>query len=192
MRGGLIASLAADYRGGVGGNEMRLRTLAIGVAAALGLGTGGSALADGQVTFNVKFSGYTDCYDPAQLDNVPLTISGTGVLRTDRSARVDLRLTAYYILGWKYFAEAKLGDPPTTVGKDTKASIRVAGANGLSLLLDFPHTHYTTTVEVEGKTCTASLSAKPKTGAGIYDIAAGDTLFLCSRFEIDKASCRVQ
>jgi hypothetical protein len=165
------------------------------VGAALAVGAflvTGTAIADGKVTFDIKVSGSVDCYSPYKLDNVPLSLKGTGVLSTDRTAKMDWKLTAYYLLTAPSSIEGRLGDPAKAMGDGGTAQLKVVRGNGLALIMDYPDTRYTITVNVDGKKCGVDLVAKPKSKKNIYDIFAVDTQFLCSRFEVDKTSCRAR
>jgi hypothetical protein len=169
---------------------MRLRTLATGTIALLGFCLADSALADSKVTFDIKFSGRVDCYSPIKLDNVPLSVKGTGVLRSDGTARMETTETAYYILSAKSEVEGRLGAPPIPIVGGT-GQLKVVSDNGLAMILNYPNTRYTVTATVVGKKCTAELVATTKNKKKIYDIFAVDAQFLCSRFEVEKSSCRV-
>jgi hypothetical protein len=152
----------------------------------------GDAVAQGQVTFDIKFSGHTDCYHPEMLEDVPISVKGTAVLQTDRTAQMDLRLTAYYLLGWKHRLQGKLGDPPEAIGMGVTGALRVLGNNGLALVLDFPETTYTTNIVTDGKRCSAELLARPKSSRGVYNLPAGDVMYKCNRFVVEKSSCRAK
>lgn len=171
---------------------MNLRRLLAVLVAATCLLVAGNAAAQSQVTFDIKFSGHTDCFHPEVLEDVPISVKGTAVLRTDRTAEMDLRLTAYYLLGWKHRLKGKLGDPPEVIGMGVTGALRVLGKNGLALDLDFPETLYTTNIVTDGKRCSAELVARPKGKKGVYNLPAGDVMYQCNRFVVEKSSCRAK
>jgi hypothetical protein len=153
---------------------------------------GGTAIAASpQVTFEIRFSGHVDCETPVALENVPLAVKGTGVINVDGTGRMETVLTAYYFLTSKSSISGRLGGDPVPVQGGT-ASIKVRNQSGLTYTLNYPETQYVVNIGVDGKKCGAELIPKLKGKNKSYEIHAIDAEFRCSRFQVEKSSCRVR
>jgi hypothetical protein len=143
------------------------------------------------VTFDIKFSGHVDCESPLSLENVPLSVKATSVLNSDGTGSMQSVLTAYYFLTAKSNTTGKLGGPPTPIEGGT-ATIKVLNQTGLSYTQNHSETQYTVNIVVDGKKCGAQLIPKLKGNNKSYQIFTMDAEFRCSRFEVEKSSCRVR
>jgi hypothetical protein len=154
---------------------------------------GGTAVsaAPSSVTFDIKFSGHVDCESPVELVDVPLSVKAKGVLNVDGTGSMETVLTAYYILTAKSGLAGKLGGPPIPVEGGT-ASIKVLNKSGLTYTLNYPESRYIVNVSVDGRKCGAELLPQLKGSNKSYQIFAIDAEFRCSRFQVEKSSCRVK
>jgi hypothetical protein len=157
---------------------------------ALGMTFSTTAMAaSGSVNFQIAFTGHVDCYRPLAISNVPISGSGTGSLNSDGSASADVTETAF-ILSNRIHFEGRLGRPTPAPGGT--AQVRVAGQHRLLLIWNLPNNQLIVTVNVTGRTCSASFTANLKPGKSEYTLFDGNIYHYCGRPVPVSGSCQVQ
>ncbi len=153
------------------------------------------ATANATVTFNVVVNARLNCQSPLELEDIPLSFDGTMLLKDDGTAAGRLKMTAYYLIGFRSSFGGKLGAPPTRVPDvpDTTLQLRVLDRNGLSLRIDVPNSDVTVNAWVadNGK-CAAEFIPALRRGATQHMIRAGDTWFYCDTFIVESTRCTVK
>jgi len=164
-------------------------TLAHCGALALGLTFSTAAMAaPGSVSFQIAFSGHVDCHRPIAMNNVPISVSGTGTLNTDGSASADVTETAF-ILSTQIHFDGRLGR--STPAPGGTAQVRVAGQHRLLLIWNLPNNQMVVTVNVTGQTCSASFATNLKPGKSEYTLFDGNIYHYCDRPIPVSSSCQV-
>ena len=155
-----------------------------------------AAVSAASVTFNIKVDARLNCQAPLELEDVPLTFDGTLFLKGDGTAVGRLKMTAYYLLGFRTVVGAKLGAPPAAVPDtpNTTVQLGVLDQNGLSLKVGLPQNDITVNARLtgNGEKCNAEFVPVLRRGQTQHAIWAGDTLYYCDTFIVEGTRCRVQ
>jgi hypothetical protein len=160
------------------------------IALVAGLTISAGALAQGAVNFKVAFAGQVDCEQPIQIKNVPIGLSGTGILNPDGTGSADITETAF-ILSTTIHFDGRLGAPPKP-GPGGSTQARVAGPHALLLTWNLPNNQVVLKITVHGGACTAAIDARLLPGKKLYSLFDGQSYHYCSRPRIVPVSCEVQ
>jgi hypothetical protein len=141
------------------------------------------------VKFHVAFSGRVNCHRPIQMNDIPITFTGNGVLNADGSGSADLTETAFVLSTTIHF-EGHLGR--TTSAPGGTSQVRVSGRHGLLLVWSLPNNQLITRISVAGRSCSASFGARLKPGKSEYTLFDGSVYHYCDRPRLALTSCQVR
>lgn len=140
-----------------------------------------TALAQARAQFAVDV--LATCRKPAFKD-YPIHVEGTGVLKTDGSARVDVDGGA---LGRTRYA-TKLGQTAAVPGGS--ASLRVTGRSSLRAIRDYPNHQMIIDLQVSGKECAITVRNVLKPGKRDYVFVGGGGAASCEKPTIVRTACQ--
>lgn len=165
---------------------MRIRNVCVIAAVAafvLTMATSGNASAQ-SLRAKFSFEGIADCQNPA-IHGFPIHGEGTGVLSTDRSARLDLNSN----IEGPVQINAKLG-AKASEAPGGSASLHVAGRHTLRAVRNYPNNSIIIDLTVAGNACTMKVVNVLKPGKSQYTFYTGGGGFAyCSRPQITKTEC---
>jgi hypothetical protein len=163
---------------------MRTRTaLAIAATAACVLTISGEASAQA-LRAKFSFEGVADCSNPP-IHGFPIHGDGTGVLTTDRNARLDMTTN----VEGKVQIDAKLGGKPSEVPGGS-ASIHVAGRHTLRAVRNFPNNSIIINLTVVGSSCRMTIQNVLKPGKSQYTFYTGNGGYAyCSHPQVTRTEC---
>lgn len=164
---------------------MKIRTVCAIVAIAASAGmmpVSGDAYAQ-SLRAKFAFDGLADCERPA-IRNFPIHGDGTGVLSTDRSARLDFTSN----VEGSVQINTKLGAKPSEAPGGT-ASLRVAGRHTLRAVRDYPNNSIVIDINVVGNSCRMRVENRLKPGKRQYTFYTPGGFAYCSRPRITRTEC---
>lgn len=123
------------------------------------------------------------CQKPA-IKDVPIHVEGTGILKTDGSARVDVDGG---VLGRQRYV-TKLGQ--TTAARGGSASLRVTGRSSLRSILDYPNHQMIIDMHVSGKDCVITVRNVLKPGKSQYAFVGNGGTAYCDKPKIVRTACQ--
>ena len=123
------------------------------------------------------------CHKPAFKD-LPIHVEGTGILKTDGSARVDVDGGS---LGRTRYA-TKLGQ--TSAAPGGSASLRVTGRSSLRAIRDYPNHQMIIDLQVSGKDCTITVRNVLKPGKREYAFTGAGGTGYCEKPRIVRTACQ--
>ncbi len=173
---------------------MRIRRAFVHAAAAL-LGltfllSSHASMAQSSVRFQISAAGHVDCTQPIAIQNFPVTVSGTGVLNSDRTASADVDVTEFIFVNRIHF-DGRLG-ARANAAPGGSSTVRVAGRDRLRLTWSLPNNNITMDVLVRGRTCSVNIGFGLKRGAREYSLYDGHGFHYCGRPRVEQTSCQVQ
>jgi hypothetical protein len=122
------------------------------------------------------------CRKPA-IKDLPLHVEGSGVLKTDGSARVTvdgaLERTTY---------QTKLGKASQAPGGS--AALRVTGRSSLRAIRDYPNHQMIIDMRVSGKDCAITVRNVLKPGKREYVFTSGGGTATCEQPRIVRTACQ--
>lgn len=142
--------------------------------------TGETAFAQFRAQYGVDV--LASCRKPAVKD-IPLHVEGSGVLKTDGSARV----TVDGSLGTSTY-ETKLGK--TSQAPGGSAALRVTGRSSLRAIRDYPNHQMIIDMLVSGKDCTITVRNVLKPGKRDYIFVSGGGSATCEQPRIVSSGCQ--
>jgi hypothetical protein len=140
-----------------------------------------TALAQARAQFAVDV--LATCQKPA-VKEVPIHVEGTGVLKTDGSARLDV--DGGPIGRTRY--STKLGQTSAAAGGS--ASLRVTGRSSLRATRDYPNHQMIIDLQVSGKECTITVRNLLKPGKREYAFVSGGGTAYCEKPKIVRTACQ--
>jgi hypothetical protein len=140
-----------------------------------------TALAQARAQFAVDV--LATCQKPAFKD-VPIHVEGTGILRADGSARVDVDGGA---IGRTRYT-TKLGQ--TAAAPGGSASLRVTGRSSLRAIRDYPNHQMIIDLQVYGKECAITVRNVLKPGKRDYAFVGGGGTAYCEKPKIVRTACQ--
>lgn len=123
------------------------------------------------------------CSKPA-IKDMPLHVEGTGILKADGSARLDVDGGA----AGKHTYRTKLGQ--TTTASGGSASLRVTGRSTLRAIRDYPNHQMITDLQVSGKDCVINVRNVLKPGKSQYVFTSGGGSATCDKPRIIRTACQ--
>ena len=123
------------------------------------------------------------CQKPAVRD-VPIHVEGTGILKTDGSARVDVDGGA---LGRTRY-RTKLGQTSAAAGGS--ASLRVTGRSSLRATRDYPNHQLIIDLQVSEKECAITVRNVLKPGKSQYAFVSGGGTAYCEKPKVVRTACQ--
>jgi hypothetical protein len=141
----------------------------------------GTALAQARAQFAVDV--VATCTKPA-MKELPIHVEGTGILRTDGSARLDVDGG---VLG-RTRVRGQLGQTAAAPGGST--SLHVAGKSGLRATRDYPNHQMIIDLKVAGKECTVTVRNVLKPGKREYIFTSGGVTAYCQQPRIERTACQ--
>jgi hypothetical protein len=123
------------------------------------------------------------CQKPA-IKDMPLHMEGTGVLKTDGSARLDVEGG---VTG-KTTYRTKLGQ--TAAAPGGSASLRVTGRSSLRATRDYPNHQMIIDAQVSGTSCAISVRNVLKPGKSQYAFTSGGGIAYCDKPRIVRTACQ--
>lgn len=151
------------------------------ISVLFGLLAGGTAFAQARAQFAVDV--LATCQKPAVKD-VPIHVEGTGILKADGSARVDVDGGS---LGRTRYA-TKLGQTSAVPGGS--ASLRVTGRSGLRAIREYPNHQMIIDLHVSGKECAITVRNVLKPGKREYAFISGGGTAYCEKPRIVRTACQ--
>lgn len=140
-----------------------------------------AALAQARAQFAVDV--LATCQKPAVKD-VPIHVEGTGILKPDGSARVDVDGGS---LGRTRY-RTKLGETATVAGGS--ASLRVTGRSSLRAIREYPNHQMIIDMQVSGKECTITVRNVLKPGKREYAFVGNGGTAYCEKPKIVRTACQ--
>jgi len=140
-----------------------------------------TALAQARAQFAVEV--LATCQKPAVREG-PNHVEGTGVLKTDGSARLDV--DGGPIGRTRY--STKLGQTSAAAGGS--ASLRVTGRSSLRATRDYPNHQMIIDLQVSGKECTITVRNLLKPGKREYAFVSGGGTAYCEKPKIVRTACQ--
>lgn len=122
------------------------------------------------------------CRSPA-IKDLPLHVEGSGVLKTDGSARV----TVDGMMGRTTY-QTKLGKESRAPGGS--ASLRVTGRSSLRAIRDYPNHQMIIDLTVTGKECSITVNNVLKPGKRDYVFVASGGRATCDKPRIVRTGCQ--
>lgn len=141
----------------------------------------GTAFAQARAQFAVDV--VATCIKPA-MKELPIHVEGTGILRTDGSARLDVDGG---VLG-RTRVQGQLGQSAAAPGGST--SLHVAGKSGLRATRDYPNHQMIIDLKVSGKECTVAVRNVLKPGKREYIFTSGGVTAYCQQPRIERTACQ--
>ena len=141
----------------------------------------GTAFAQARAQFAVDV--VATCTKPA-MKELPIHVEGTGILRTDGSARLDVDGG---VLG-RTRVQGQLGQTAAAPGGST--SLHVAGKSGLRATRDYPNHQMIIDLKVSGKECTVAVRNVLKPGKREYIFTSGGVTAYCQQPRIERTACQ--
>jgi hypothetical protein len=141
----------------------------------------GTALAQARAQFAVDV--IATCQKPAMKD-LPIHVEGTGILKTDGSARLDVDGG---VLG-RTRVKGQLGQSAAAPGGST--SLHVTGRSGLRATRDYPNHQMIIDLQVTGKECVVSVRNVLKSGKREYIFTTGGGTAYCDKPRIERTACQ--
>jgi hypothetical protein len=141
----------------------------------------GTAFAQARAQFAVDV--VATCTKPA-MKNLPIHVEGTGILKTDGSARLDVDGG---VLG-RTRVKGQLGQTAAAPGGST--SLHVTGRSGLRATRDYPNHQMIIDLQVTGKECVVSVRNALKPGKREYIFTTGGGTAYCDKPRIERTACQ--
>jgi hypothetical protein len=151
------------------------------VSLLCGLSIAEPSLAQARAQFAVD--AVATCQRPA-IKDLPLHVEGTGILKADGSARLDVDGG----VAGRHTYRTKLGQ--TTAASGGSASLRVTGRSTLRATRDYPNHQMITDLQVSGKDCTISVRNVLKPGKSQYVFTSGGGTAYCDKPRIIRTACQ--
>lgn len=154
----------------------------LALVALLGLScTAETAFAQARAQFAVDV--VATCQKPAMKD-LPIHVEGTGILKTDGSARLDVDGG---VLG-RTRVRGQLGQTEAAPGGST--SLHVTGKSGLRATRDYPNHQMIIDLQVSGKECAITVKNVLKPGKREYVFTTGGGTAYCDKPRIVHTACQ--
>jgi len=163
--------------------NLRAAVAAIAFSALTFLTTSSSDAAGPSIRARFSFDGLATCQQPP-VQNHPIHGEGTGVLSTDRTAKLDITSSSEGRVQY----ETKLGGRPTAAPQGS-ASLRVAGRHTLKAVREYPNNYIIVNLTVVGNTCSVKMTNRLKPGKHQYTFYNGSSLSYCSAPMFTRTSC---
>ena len=141
----------------------------------------GPAFAQARAQFAVDV--VATCSRPAMKD-LPIHVEGTGILKTDGSARLDVDGG---VLG-RTRVKGQLGQTAVAPGGST--SLHVTGKSGLRATRDYPNHQMIIDLLASGKECSVTVRNVLKPGKREYIFTTGGGTAYCDRPRIERTACQ--
>src|SRR5436190_15139253 len=123
------------------------------------------------------------CQKPA-IKDLPLHVEGTGILKADGSARLDVDGG----VAGKHTYRTKLGQ--TAAAPGGSASLRVTGRSTLRATRDYPNHQMITDLQVSGKSCVINVRNVLKPGKSQYVFTSAGGAATCDKPRIVSTACQ--
>jgi hypothetical protein len=123
------------------------------------------------------------CQKPT-IKDLPLHVEGTGILKADGSARLDVDGG----VAGKHTYRTKLGQTAAAAGGS--ASLRVTGRSTLRATRDYPNHQMITDLQVSGKECVINVRNVLKPGKTQYIFTSGGGSATCDKPRIIRTACQ--
>jgi hypothetical protein len=154
----------------------------LALVSLLGLScTAETAFAQARAQFAVDV--VATCQKPAMKD-LPIHVEGTGILKTDGSARLDVDGG---VLG-RTRVRGQLGQTEAAPGGST--SLHVTGKSGLRATRDYPNHQMIIDLQVSGKECAITVKNVLKPGKREYVFTTGGGTAYCDKPRIVHTACQ--
>lgn len=154
----------------------------LALVSLLGLScTAETAFAQARAQFAVDV--VATCQKPAMKD-LPIHVEGTGILKTDGSARLDVDGG---VLG-RTRVKGQLGQTAAAPGGST--SLHVTGRSGLRATRDYPNHQMIIDLQVSGKECAVTVRNVLKPGKREYIFTTGGGTAYCDKPKIVHTACQ--
>ena len=140
-----------------------------------------TALAQARAQFAVDV--VATCQKPA-IKDLPIHVEGTGILKTDGSARLDVDGG---VLG-RTRVRGQLGQTEAAPGGST--SLHVTGKSGLRATRDYPNHQMIIDLQVSGKDCAITVKNVLKPGKREYVFTTGGGTAYCDKPRIVHTACQ--
>ncbi len=144
---------------------------------------GQSEAAGTSIRGKFSFDGVANCTNPP-MQNLPIHVEGTGVLSTDRSARLDMSSN----VEGPVQINTKLGGRPSETPGGS-ATLRVAGRHTLRAVRDYPNNIIVVSMTVVGNSCSMRVENRLKPGKRQYTFSTSVGFAYCSRPQITRTEC---
>jgi hypothetical protein len=141
----------------------------------------GTAFAQARAQFAVDV--VATCQRPAMKD-LPIHVEGTGILKTDGSARLDVDGG---VLG-RTLVKGQLGQTAAAPGGST--SLHVTGKSGLRATRDYPNHQMIIDLQASGKECSVTVRNVLKPGKREYIFTTGGGTAYCDKPRIERTACQ--
>jgi hypothetical protein len=123
------------------------------------------------------------CQRPV-IKDLPIHMEGTGVLKADGSARLDVDGG----VAGKHTYRTKLGQASAAPGGS--ASLRVAGRSTLRAIRDYPNHQMIIDLQVSGKSCVINVRSVLKPGKSQYVFTSAGGAATCDKPRIVSTACQ--
>lgn len=123
-----------------------------------------------------------NCHKPA-IKDLPLHVEGSGVLKTDGSARLNVSG-----MGGQTTYRTKLGEASRAPGGS--ASLHVTGGSSLRATRDYPNHQMIMDLRVSGKECTVTVRNVLKPGKSEYVFVSAGGKAYCQQPRIVRTGCQ--
>ena len=154
----------------------------LALVSLLGLScTAETAFAQARAQFAVDV--VATCQKPAMKD-LPIHVEGTGILKTDGSARLDVDGG---VLG-RTRVKGQLGQTAAAPGGST--SLHVTSKSGLRATRDYPNHQMIIDLQVTGKQCAITVKNVLKPGKREYVFTTGGGTAYCDKPRIVHTACQ--
>jgi hypothetical protein len=140
-----------------------------------------TALAQARAQFAVDV--LATCQRPAA-KNVPIHVEGTGILKADGSARVDVDGG---VIGRQRYT-TKLGQASAVQGGS--ASLRVTSRSSLRAIREYPNHQMIIDLQVSGKECAITVRNVLKPGKREYAFVGNGGTAYCEKPKIVRTACQ--
>jgi hypothetical protein len=141
----------------------------------------GTAFAQARAQFAVDV--VATCQKPA-IKDLPIHVEGTGILKTDGSARLDVDGG---VLG-RTRVKGQLGQTAAAPGGST--SLHVTGRSGLRATRDYPNHQMIIDLRASGKDCVVTVRNVLKPGKREYVFTTGGGTAYCQQPRIVRTACQ--
>ncbi len=136
-----------------------------------------------QVQAQFTYEAVANCERPA-MRNVPIRVTGTGRLSTDRSASLQ---TYSNVEGSKNY-NVTLGGKPTEASNGS-ASLRVLGRSSLRAVREYPNNLVIIDLKIVGAQCQIQVKHQLKPGKRQYTFETSFGVAYCDRPTTTRTSC---
>jgi len=164
-----------------------LMLVATSFAGGLIFSTGAMAQA---TNFHFHFDGSMSCMSPIPVSNAPVSGDGAGALNPDGSVNAVIT-QGLLIFKTQVPFDSKLG-PGLTSAPGGTGQVRVVGRNSLRFIWNLPNNALVVTINVRGRSCSASFQVNLFPGKTQYTFFDGSMYHYCGRPVMTSSSCEIQ